>query len=322
MSFLYSILMGIIQGITEFLPVSSFGHLVIFQQLTGFEPDTGLLLEAMLHLGTMVAVVLAFQKDVRQVLLELCRMAYDVVCNAQILIQNKKNGEDQSYHRIVRSSYRKFVVLLLVSTIPTFFLGYAARNLAQMAASSLLFTGIGLLITGILLFVVDFIPITGKLPGEITYDRAMWIGICQGLSVFPGISRLGITMSTSLMFGMGRKFALKYSFLLSIPATLGAMAVELKNFVSPSMTVSLGVAYVLGAIVAGAVGYLCIRHMLSLVRKKRFRIFACYLFFGGTCGDSRKFCQISMLRRSMNGSDKKENKQQRKKTDETGTCRR
>ena len=80
MSFLYSILMGIIQGITEFLPVSSFGHLVIFQQLTGFEPDTGLLLEAMLHLGTMVAVVLAFQKDVRQVLLELCRMAYDVVC--------------------------------------------------------------------------------------------------------------------------------------------------------------------------------------------------------------------------------------------------
>ena len=281
MSFLYSILMGLIQGITEFLPVSSFGHLVIFQQLTGFEPDTGLLLEAMLHLGTTVAVVLAFQKDVRQILLELCRMAYDVVCNAQILIQNKKNGEDQSYHRIVRSSYRKFVVLLLVSTIPTFFLGYAARNLAQMAAYSLLFTGIGLLITGILLFVVDFIPITGKLPGEITYDRAMWIGICQGLSVFPGISRLGITMSTSLMFGMGRKFALKYSFLLSIPATLGAMAVELKNFVSPSMTISLGIAYVLGAIVAGAVGYLCIRHMLSLVRKKRFRIFACYCFLAG-----------------------------------------
>ena len=281
MSFLYSILMGIIQGITEFLPVSSFGHLVIFQQLTGFEPDTGLLLEAMLHLGTTVAVVLAFQKDVRQILLELCRMAYDVVCNAQILIQNKKNGEDQSYHRIVRSSYRKFVVLLLVSTIPTFFLGYAARNLAQMAAYSLLFTGIGLLITGILLFVVDFIPITGKLPGEITYDRAMWIGICQGLSVFPGISRLGITMSTSLMFGMGRKFALKYSFLLSIPATLGAMAVELKNFVSPSMTISLGIAYVLGAIVAGAVGYLCIRHMLSLVRKKRFRIIACYCFLAG-----------------------------------------
>ena len=281
MSFLFAVLMGVIQGITEFLPVSSFGHLVIFQQLTGFDLETGLLLEVLLHLGTLVAVILAFRRDVRQILLESGRMLYDVIQNVKILAHNKRRGEDQSYHRVVRSSYRKFVALLAVSTVPTFVLGYISRNLANMAASSLLFTGMGLLITGIVLFVVDFIPITGKLPGEITYDRAMWIGIFQGLSVFPGISRLGMTLSTSLIFGMGQKFALKYSFMLSIPATLGALAVELKNFASPGMTAALGVSYILGAVVAGIVGYFCIRFLLALVRKKKFRLFAVYCLLMG-----------------------------------------
>ena len=163
MSFLYSILMGIIQGITEFLPVSSFGHLVIFQQFTGFTPDTGLLLEAMLHFGTLVALILAFQKDVKQILLEICRMIYDVIQNIKIFIHNRKTGEDQSYHRVVRTSYRKFVALLAVSSIPTFLLGFISRNLAQMAADDVLFAGIGLLLTGILLFVADFVPVGGKL---------------------------------------------------------------------------------------------------------------------------------------------------------------
>lgn len=281
MSFLYAILMGIIQGITEFLPVSSFGHLVIFQQFTGFTPDTGLLLEAMLHLGTLTALILVFQKDVKQILLESCRMIYDLIQNVKIYINNKKTGEDESYRRIVRTSYRKFVVLLLVSSIPTFLLGFLSRNLAQMVSESVLFAGIGLLLTGILLFVADFVPVAGKTPGEITYDRAMWIGICQGLSVFPGISRFGITLTTSRMFGMGKKFGLKYSLMLSIPAILGAVVVELPNFGSADMTIALGFSYVLGAVVAGLVGFLCIRRMVSWVRKKRLRIFAYYCFLVG-----------------------------------------
>lgn len=281
MSFLFVVLMGVIQGITEFLPVSSFGHLVIFQGLTGFSPDTGLLLEAMLHLGTLAAVILAFQKDVRQIVLESCRMIYDVICNIRIFFRNKKNGENESYRKVVRSSYRRFVALLAVSSIPTFFLGYISRNLAELAASSLLFAGMGLLITGIMLFVTDFVPVAGKLPVEITYDRAVWIGICQGISVFPGFSRFGMTLTTSLMFGMGRKFALKYSMMLSIPAILGAVAVELKNFVSPGMTVGLGFSYLAGAAAAALVGFLCIQKMLSWVRRKRFRIFAYYCFAAG-----------------------------------------
>lgn len=281
MSFLYSILMGIIQGITEFLPVSSFGHLVIFQQFTGFTPDTGLLLEAMLHFGTLVALILAFQKDVKQILLEICRMIYDVIQNIKIFIHNRKTGEDQSYHRVVRTSYRKFVALLAVSSIPTFLLGFISRNLAQMAADDVLFAGIGLLLTGILLFVADFVPVGGKLPGEVPYDRAMWIGICQGLSVFPGLSRFGVTLTTSRIFGLGRKFGLKYSLMLSIPAILGATVVELGNFASEDMTVALGFSYLLGAIAAGFVGLLCIRRMISWVRRKNFRIFAYYCFFAG-----------------------------------------
>ena len=253
MSVIHAIILGIIQGITEFLPVSSFGHLCGVQDLLGGTRGSGVLFEVMLHLGTMIALILVFLKDIKKIGIE-----------------------------IISGTYRKLTALIMVSTIPTVLIGYQCKRLVVRSASSHMFSGIGILLTGVILLVVDYSNINGsKGTKETSFGDAMWMGICQGLSVFPGLSRLGLTMSAGLFCGLGRKFAVKYSLLMSIPAVLGAFFVEMGEFTSVHMTVGQGFTYVLGMIVAGITGYLVIRFMLKLSNQVRLRYFAFYSFAAG-----------------------------------------
>lgn len=282
MTVLYIILLAIVQGITEFLPVSSFGHLCILENFFGMQHDAGVLLEAMLHLGTLGAIFMTFQKDIRHIFFEILDMTMDVIGNIHLYIHNKRTGKQLRYARIISNTYRKFAVLLLVSMIPTMFLGYSARRLVVLAADSPLIPSVGLLITGILLLVIDLGRAGGKKAArDADFSSAMWIGICQGLSVFPGLSRSGLTISAGLMSGFSRTFAVKYSYILSIPAILGSLIMELGQFGSSAMTVGLGFTYVLGMIVAGVVAAFTIRYCLKLVHKGKFRVFAVYCFVIG-----------------------------------------
>lgn len=282
MSVLYAILLGIIQGITEFLPVSSFGHISIIQNMLKIQRGPGILFETMLHMGTLAAVFMAFHKDVVHVFAELVGMLMDIIGNANLYIHNKRTGKHLNYARIINSSYRKFAVLLLVSMIPTAAIGYTARRLVVKSAVTPLMSGIGLLITGIILLVVDFSKSGGtRASRDANYSHAMWIGICQGLSVFPGISRSGVTISAALLCGFSRAFAVKYSYLLSVPAIVGSMFLEIEEFTSPGMSIGQGFIFVLGMIVAGIVGYFTIRFLLKLVHKRKLRYFAYYCFLAG-----------------------------------------
>lgn len=281
MSVINAVLMGLIQGLTEFLPVSSSGHLAIFKILFGVDTDTGILFDVMLHVGTLAAVFAAFCKDIRKLIIETIKIIIDLSENLQLYLSNRKDGKSRSYRKIVNNNYRKFVMLILISSIPTGILGYTAKGLVEMAGTVLLFPGIGLLITGVLLLVVDFVNAGNKVPKDTTYANAMWIGICQGLAAFPGISRSGMTICASLLCGLSRKFAVKYSFLMSVPAIIGAAVLELGEFGGESMTVGLGFTYLLGAAVAGVTGYFCIKTMLVLIRKKKFRYFSYYCFLAG-----------------------------------------
>lgn len=282
MTVLYIILLAIVQGITEFLPVSSFGHLCFVQNLLGMEHGPGVLLETMLHLGTLAAIFMTFQKDIRHLAFEALDMFMDLIGNANLYIHNKRTGEQLHYTRIISNIYRKFVVLLLVSMIPTAFLGYTARRLVSVSATSVLIPGAGIMVTGILLLVIDLSRVGGtKAAKDAHFSDAMWIGICQGLSVFPGLSRSGLTISAGLMSGFSRTFAVKYSYILSIPAIIGAMLMELGQFGSADMTIGLGFAYVFGMIIAAVVGMLTIRTCLRLVHKGKFRYFAYYCFLAG-----------------------------------------
>lgn len=279
---LYVILLAVAQGILEFLPVSSFGHLCILQNLFGMKQGPGVLLEVMLHFGTMAAVILVFRKDIKRIGLETLGMIMDLIGNLSLYIHNRRTGDKLRYAKIISSTYRKFAALIWISMIPTAMIGYTARRLAALAASSKLIPGAGILITGIILLVVDFSRLGGKKAArDADFGSAMWIGICQGLSVFPGLSRSGLTISAGLMCGFTRSFAVKYSYILSIPAILGAFVMELKQFGSVDMTIGLGFTYVLGMLIAAVVGYFTIHALLRLVNKGRLCYFAYYCFLIG-----------------------------------------
>lgn len=183
MSVIHAIILGIIQGITEFLPVSSFGHLCGVQDLLGGTRGSGVLFEVMLHLGTMIALILVFLKDIKKIGIELIGMILDLIGNANIFLYNRRTGKELTYAKIISGTYRKLTALIMVSTIPTVLIGYQCKRLVVRSASSHMFSGIGILLTGVILLVVDYSNVNGsKGTKETSFGDAMWMGICQGLS--------------------------------------------------------------------------------------------------------------------------------------------
>lgn len=276
MTFFQAVIMGLVQGITEFLPISSSGHLVLFKHLLNIDMSTGIVFEVMLHFGTLIAVFAAFWSDIKRLLIEIIRMLRDIWQNIKILLHNKKDDDAKRYHKILQNNYRKFVVLIVVSTIPTAVIGVLAQNIVVQASASLLASGSGLLITSVLLLVVDYTPGGQKIPRDVTYTTAVIIGICQGIAVFPGISRSGITITACLLLGLHKKFSVKYSFIMSIPAVIGAVILELKELPQASISWLEGIYYFTGTVIAAAVGFVCIKTMLKLVQKRKFKIFSFY----------------------------------------------
>ena len=276
------ILLAVIQAVTEFLPVSSMGLLCVLEGFLGIDHGTGLLLEAILHLGTAASIIFLFHRELKKIGLELLGMFLDIIGNINLYIHNRRTGADLSYAKIVTGTYRKFSALLVISMIPTALLGFTGRRLALITADSPIVPGIGFLLTGVLLLVTDLNKSGGnKGPREASYDSAMWIGICQGLAVFPGISRMGLTLCAALLCGYNRKFAVRYSVFLSLPAIVGAFFTEIGYFGSSEMTVGLGFAYVFAMIIAGFAGCLIIRTTLDMAQKVKLRYFAYYSFAAG-----------------------------------------
>ena len=296
MSLLEAIFMGIIQGLTEFLPVSSSGHLALFKILFGVETETGMLFDVLLHFGTLVAICAVFYKDVAKLIVEGVYILKNGLINLEIFFHNsflqvqnmfRKDKLTQEeldlgeYHPVANSSYRKFVLLVIVSTIPTGIIGIIGKDMVETASKILLVPGICLLITAVLLFVADAAKGGDKLPKDITYSNAFIIGIVQGVATLPGISRSGSTITACLLSGFNRSFAVKYSFIMSIPAILGAMLLELMDFSPVALSAGEIACYVVGTVISGVVGYVCIKLMLAVVRNKKFKIFAIYCLIIG-----------------------------------------
>lgn len=296
MTLLEAIFMGIIQGLTEFLPVSSSGHLALFKILYGVEIETGMLFDILLHFGTLVAICAVYYKDVAKLIVEGLYILKNGLINLAIFFHNgflqvknmfrkeklsKEELDLGEYHPVANSSYRKFVLLVIVSTIPTGIIGIIGKDMVEMASKLLIVPGICLMITAILLFVADAAKGGEKLPKDITYSNAFIIGIVQGIATLPGISRSGSTITACLLSGFNRSFAVKYSFIMSIPAILGAMVLELKDISLVAVSAGEIACYVVGTVIAGVVGYVCIKLMLAVVRSKKFKFFAIYCLIVG-----------------------------------------
>lgn len=281
MTVIESILLGIVQGVTEFLPVSSSGHLSILQNIFHIETNGSMLFDIMLHLGTLVAVFIVYRKDIWKMIVEALCMARDICWNLKTLTLNKIHKTELKYRRIVQNSYRKFVVLILVSTIPTGILGVLGKDLITAASETLLIPGICLLITAVLLLMADTAKGGKRMPKDTSYRSGLIIGTAQGIATLPGLSRSGTTIAACVLCGLDRKFAVKYSFILSIPAILGAAVLEIKDVIAEPIEMGQLGIYAIGTVFAAVVGYICIKTMLVVVRNKKFKYFSCYCFIVG-----------------------------------------
>ena len=281
MSLLEAILMGVIQGLTEFLPVSSSGHLALFKILFDVETDTGILFDVLLHLGTLFAIFAVFYRDIFYMVREGFAIIGDFFRNVAVFAGNVIHRRDDPYYKLINNSYRKFVMLVIVSTIPTGIIGYVAADVVEAAAEVLIVPGCCLIMTAVLLFVSDHVDIGDKTPKTVTYSNAFFIGICQGFATLPGLSRSGTTIAICLLSKFNRKFAVKYSFIMSIPAILGAVVLKLTDLPKLSLTASDVGCYLAGIFCAAIVGYICIRLMLVVVKRRKFTIFAVYCLLVG-----------------------------------------
>lgn len=266
LSYWQAIWMAIVQGLTEFLPVSSSGHLVLASQILGIQTDGGPMLEVILHIGTLIAVFIVYYKDVWSLIKEGVLLIVDGV---RYLV-NKAKYPFRMYPE------RKMVVMVLIASVPTAVLGlFVEAFLQDLFMSSVIAVGVMLLVTSALLLLSTKIKQGSKRVEKATYRDALAVGIVQGFATLPGISRSGSTIVAGLAGGFDREFAIRFSFLISIPAIAGA---GLLTFIKSDLTELATNAgpYLVGLVLSAAVGYLCIRTLLRMLKNHTFHYFGYY----------------------------------------------
>ncbi len=242
-----AIILGIIQGLTEFLPISSSGHLVLFQKVLGITEPT-LTFDISVHVGTLLAVFAAFRKEILSLL---------------------------------KKPFQRLTWLLLAGTIPTAVIGIAFKDYFEKVFQSGSTLGFEFFITGLVILAAEKLGSGRKSEKGASYLDAAFVGIMQGAAIMPAVSRSGLTISGALFRGFDKEFAAKFSFLLSIPAILGAAAVKVKDAMEATRG-SLDLApLILGSIAAALAGYLSINYMITALRKGKLRYFSYYVFIIG-----------------------------------------
>jgi undecaprenyl-diphosphatase len=252
MNIFEAMLLGLIQGLTEFLPVSSSGHLVIFQEILGLD-EPGVTLEVMLHFGTLLSVMWVFGGDF------LALLAF------------RKN-----------SAERNFLLMLIAGVVVTGSIGLLFSDYITEFFKSTLLVGFMLLITGAILKLITILPAGLKEKENITLKDALFIGLLQAFAMIPGISRSGSTIAAALWRGLDRQTAVKYSFMLSAPVIMGATLLELRRLLSFGFGQELIINYLAGGVVAFIAGILAIRIFIKLLAGNKFYYFSYYCFAAGT----------------------------------------
>ena len=275
MDIIQAIILGIVQGLTEFLPVSSSAHLVLVPYLIGVtypNPATAVAFDTLLHLGTLVAVIGYFIKDIIKIIIGLISSIVDIFRG------EFKNGLNED-------PFKRLAWLVIIGTIPAAVVGLLFEKQFDALFSNVAAVGFFLLITGFLLWGSERVDsgrkeVKGKEVKDVTFKNAIVIGIFQAFAIAPGISRSGATISAGLFSGLNRELAARYSFLLSVLAILGAAAVQVKDIGAGLETNTA--ALIAGFLAALIFGYLAIAFLLRIiVRKRSLLIFAYYCWIIG-----------------------------------------
>ena len=265
MSFWSAILLGIIQGLAEFLPISSSGHLSVFQNflgMTNLEAEN-LFFDVLLHLGTLAAVFVAYWGEIKALVLEFFTM-----------VGVRKLPRGQKPDRLSR----RMILFIIVATLPLFAV-LPIKDKVESLYGNTFFIGFAFLLTGTLLFLSDRMNRGGKDLRTATVVDVLLVGVGQAIAVVPGLSRSGTTISCGMARGFDREFAVKFSFLMSIPAVLGANLLSLVDAIQVGIDWSLMPMYLAGVVTAAVSGYLAIRLLKYITQRGSFGAF-CYYCWG------------------------------------------
>ena len=267
MSILSAVILGVIQGVAEFLPISSSGHLAIAQNLLGLkiEGSTDGTFDVLLHLGTLIAVFVAYWPDIVDMIREFFLGVKDIA-----------RGTTPT----PVPPNRRMILLLIIGTLPLFVIVPIKDYIEGLSANTIV-VGCALLITGVLLFFSDRYNRGEKNAGSVPLRDVLVIGVAQAFATIPGLSRSGTTVSVGCFLGLDRRFALRYSFLMSIPAVLGANILNLKDIVDTGVDMTLLPAYISGVVTAAVLGYLSIRLLKFVTEKGKFGAFSYYCWAVG-----------------------------------------
>lgn len=257
MSIIDALIMGLVQGLTEFLPVSSSGHLVIAKHLLGGVKEPGILFEVLLHFGTLLAVLLYFRQDI----LSLFRA----------FLPSGHVSEEE------RADSKTLALMVIAGTLPTVVIALLFKDLFEALFTSVRIVSIMLLVTGLLLFMSDRIRLTPR--KKVGIKDALIVGTVQGMAIIPGISRSGSTIATGLFRGIKGESAATFSFLLSIPAILGAVVLNMKDIGALESVAVL--PYSVGVATAAISGFFSIKLLMKVVAGRNLKFFAFYCWAVG-----------------------------------------
>ena len=266
MSFLNSIFLGIVQGLAEFLPISSSGHLAFFQEILNMDVgEENLFFDVLLHLGTLAAVFAAYWGEIKALVVEFFTM-----------VGIRKLPRGQKPDRLSR----RMIFFLIIGTLPLF-LVLPIKDQVETLYTNTIFIGCAFLLTGTLLFLSDRMGRGNKDLRSATILDIVVVGLGQALATVPGLSRSGTSISAGLVRGFDREFAVKFSFLLSIPAVLGANILSLVDAIQAGIDWSLLPMYLAGVVTAAVAGYLAIRLLKFITQRGSFGGFAYYCWGAG-----------------------------------------
>ncbi len=271
MTYLSAVLMGILQGVAEFLPISSSGHLALFQHFFGVEnyEETQMFFTVLLHLGTLISVFVYYWHDI----LDMIREFFLLLGS---LFSRKGTHEIRN-----TPPARRMVLLIIVATLPLFGI-LPVKDYIESAMNNVTFVSVALIATGFILFFSDRMARGRKTARTATMTDALLVGCAQAFGTLPGISRSGSTISAGLLRGYDRNFAVRFSFLMSLPAVLGANILTLKDVIEEGgIDTTLLPVYLVGMVVAAVVGYFAIRLVNLLADKGKFGAFAWYCWAAG-----------------------------------------
>ncbi len=259
--------------------MSSSGHIAVLGNLLGVDVDLFFLI--MLHMGTLVAVILYFRREIRRCLLEIAGIGIDIRYNSRQMLKAENAAADGSnYRKISAGNYRKIVIMIMLAMIPVIIIGMLLTPVIELVSNNMLCAGTGLFITALILFVASFANVNERGPKEARLTDALFAGAFQAMAYFPGISRFAMTYSFCMYKGYSKKFSRLFSFLLLIPITAGAFIYEgvSCNWAAPKVGM---VPALCAAVAAMAVGYYVIDLAMKLTEKISVRRFSLYCFLMG-----------------------------------------